>query len=129
MISQQRNFTSFFHGKEKVSSMASKCADVGSLRPEGYAAAKKGKKKCKEELVDGDGYSVADKNWGQYLLWFIVVTLVVWIILYVLKPLFLQSRDPTTGLPTGQVDTGKALAVSVIIAIIIIIILWLVKRR
>ena len=96
---QDRFSPVFFTGKEKLTPDSfflkmgdkGKCADVKALRPSGYEE-KKMKKKVMREEEEERGYSMADKNWGQYLLWFIVITLIAWIILYVLKPAFLQSR-------------------------------------
>lgn len=72
-------------------------------------------------------YSISDQNWGLYLVWFIVATLIIWIILYLLRPAFLQTRNPD-GSYTGNVDNGKAFGAAVVLALIIVLIIWLVRR-
>ena len=95
------------------------CSNVDRLRPEEYEAEPATKT-----------YSLAErpgKNWGQYLIAFVVITLIAWIVLYFLKPAFLQTKNPD-GTLTGQVDNGRTLATAVIIGIIGLIIWWLVAR-
>lgn len=58
---------------------------------------------------------------GALILWFIVFTVLFWLIFYSLKPSFVLQND------SNQVDTGKVLLASVIAAIILVIIIWLIK--
>lgn len=58
---------------------------------------------------------------GALILWFIIFTVLFWLIYYSLKPSFvLQSGS-------NQVDTAKVLLAAVISALILVIIIWLIK--
>ena len=70
----------------------------------------------------GDGWGKG--SWGTVLLWFIIVAVIVWFVLYSVKPTFVQKKDDA-GETTGEVDNGKALLWSVIIALIVAAIVWL----
>lgn len=72
-------------------------------------------------------YGVHEQTWGLYLVWFIITALIVWVILYLLRPAFLSSRNPD-GSYTGIPDTGKTLGAAVVIALIVVLIVWLVRR-
>lgn len=58
---------------------------------------------------------------GYFVLWFIVFTVLFWLIYYSLKPPFVLQSD------SSQVDTAKVLLAAVISAFILIIIVWLIK--
>ena len=58
---------------------------------------------------------------GTLILWFIVFTVLFWLIFYSLKPSFVLQSGTT------QVDTAKVLLASVIAALILIVIIWLIK--
>ena len=74
----------------------------------------------------GHGYQYGVHGWGAFLLWFIIIAVIVFIILYLLKPTFVQNFT-SGGVPTGEVNAGKALVSAIIIALIIVLILWLLK--
>lgn len=58
---------------------------------------------------------------GVLILWFIIFTVLFWLIYYSLKPSFvLQSNS-------DQVDTGKVLLAAVISALILVVVIWLIK--
>jgi uncharacterized BrkB/YihY/UPF0761 family membrane protein len=57
---------------------------------------------------------------GAALLWFIVFTVLFWLVYYSLKPSYVLEDD-------GQVDTAKVLLAAVITAILLLIIVWLIK--
>jgi hypothetical protein len=58
---------------------------------------------------------------GALVLWFIIFTVIFWLIFYSLKPSFvLQSGS-------NQVDTAKVLLAAVIAALILVVIIWLIK--
>lgn len=59
------------------------------------------------------------------LLWFIILTLIFWIIFYAWKPSIVQQTDQR-GNPTGEPDGVKVLVFSAIISLIIIIIIFIV---
>lgn len=64
------------------------------------------------------------KGWGwvgALILWFIIFTVLFWLIYYSLKPTFVLSNYSNT------VDTAKVLLSAVISSIILVIIIWLVK--
>src|ERR1700722_4405609 len=95
--------------------------NISRLQPEDYDTDKV------KEYQQTKNYSMAEKNWGHYLITFVVVTLVAWLILYFLKPAFLQTRNADGSL-TGLSDTGKTLGTSVIIGLLAVLILWFAKR-
>lgn len=71
------------------------------------------------------GYSLGS-GLGNLLLWFIVIAVIVWFILWALKPRAVQRLSPN-GDATGEVDTGKVLIGAIVIALIIVVILWLFR--
>jgi len=62
----------------------------------------------------------------SYIIWFIVIAIIVWVILIVTRPTWVQVYSPE-GQPTGVVDQGKAITWSVVIALIIVIIIWVIR--
>lgn len=84
---------------------------------------------CKKALAasgggrgGGAGYFLC-RGFGVYLLWFLILSLVAWVILFSLQPSFIMKNNPSTGL--NQLDTGKLLLYSVIIGLIVTLIIWL----
>lgn len=63
---------------------------------------------------------------GNLILWFLVIAVIVWFILWAWKPKAVQRLTPS-GEPTGEVDPGRVLVASIIIALIIVVIIWLIK--
>lgn len=63
---------------------------------------------------------------GNLILWFIIIAVIVWFILWALRPVAVQRLTPA-GEPTGEVDAGKVLIASIIVALIIVVIIWLIK--
>ncbi|AYV86266.1 MAG: hypothetical protein Solumvirus3_2 [Solumvirus sp.] len=60
-------------------------------------------------------------NWLSALVGFIILVIIIWIIIYAVKPSWAQVAG------SDKLDTGKALWAAIIIAIIIMIIIWLIK--
>ena len=58
---------------------------------------------------------------GALVLWFIVFTVLFWLIYYSLKPSFVLQSD------SNQVDTAKVLLAAVISALILVVLIWLIK--
>lgn len=58
---------------------------------------------------------------GAILLWFVIFTVLFWLIYYSLKPAFVLQND------SNQIDTAKVLLASVISALILVIIIWLIR--
>lgn len=56
---------------------------------------------------------------GWAVLWFIIIAVIVWLIIFSLKPSWAIDED-------GNVDTGKVLLASILISLIIVIIVWIV---
>lgn len=56
---------------------------------------------------------------GWAVLWFIIIAVIVWLIIFSLKPAWALNED-------GDVDTGKVLLASIVIALIIVIIIWII---
>lgn len=66
------------------------------------------------------GYDLG-MNWlGVLLLWFIIFTVLFWLIYYSLQPSFVKNSD-------GSINTGKVLLAAIVSAIILVIIIWLIK--
>ncbi len=57
---------------------------------------------------------------GVLILWFIIFTVLFWLIFYSLAPSWTLNQD-------GTINTGKVLLASIIAAIILVIIIWLIK--
>jgi len=64
-------------------------------------------------------------KWVTLLLWFIILTIVWWIILYAWKPTAVQTRD-SKGNPTGDPDGAKVLVASLLLSLIITILLFVI---
>jgi small-conductance mechanosensitive channel len=83
--------------------------------------------KCETDCVKkvyNDGMGTGTTNWGWFgmlLLWFVIFAVIIWLILYSLKPAFVL-RPGTT-----DVDTGRVLLFSIIAALILVIIVWLIR--
>lgn len=58
---------------------------------------------------------------GGLVLWFIIFTVLFWLIFYSLRPSFVLQSD------SNQVDTAKVLLAAVIAALILVIVIWLIK--
>jgi len=58
------------------------------------------------------------------ILWFIIITVVAWIILWSWKPEIVQKTD-SQGQPTGEPDGAKVLIGAVIIGVLAIIVIYL----
>jgi hypothetical protein len=63
----------------------------------------------------GHGYGAI----GWAVLWFLIIAVIVWLILFSLRPAWAVDED-------GNVDTGKVLLASIVIALIIVIIVWII---
>ncbi len=71
---------------------------------------------CKKKKV------ISCWSWlGALILWFIIFTVLFWLIYFSLKPSFVLQQD------SNQVDTAKVLLYAVISAIILVLIIWLIK--
>ena len=65
-------------------------------------------------------------GWGALVLWFIIIAVIAWFILYSLRPTWVQTKD-AQGLATGNIDAGRVLLASVVIALIVVIIVFLIR--
>ncbi len=65
----------------------------------------------------GHGHGYSSIGWG--VLWFIIIAVIVWLIIFSLKPAWSLDDD-------GNVDTGKVLLASIVIALIIVIVVWII---
>ena len=72
-------------------------------------------------VVDGSGYKQGGSNWVTGLIWFIILVVIIWLILYSIKPSWVLVPG------TQNVDSGKLLFGSIIVAIIVLIIIWVIK--
>jgi hypothetical protein len=58
---------------------------------------------------------------GALILWFIIFTVLFWLIFYSLKPNFVLQTNST------QIDTSKVLLSAIISSLILVIVIWLIK--
>ena len=78
-------------------------------------------KPCSNTLVMENSYTYTWTWFGWIILWFIVFTIIFWLIYYSLRPSFVLDPD------SNEVDTGKVLLASVISALILEVIIYLLK--
>src|SRR6056297_2983010 len=67
--------------------------------------------KCVDPCEDPCAVVKTDKgcgNWLSYLFWFVIIAIIVWFLLFSLKPDFVQKKDEE-GNTTGEVDQGRVL--------------------
>jgi len=78
---------------------------------------------CIEQCpVNTLGNKTYEWSWlGALILWFIIFTVLFWLIFYSLKPNFVLQTNST------QVDTSKVLLSAIISSLILVIIIWLIK--
>jgi hypothetical protein len=74
-------------------------------------------KPCCNKVITGYTWSWV----GALILWFIIFTVLFWLIFYSLKPSFVLQND------SNQIDTSKVLLSALIAALILVIIIWLIK--
>ena len=80
-----------------------------------------------DELVTEKGWEENEQcgnGWWFFLFWFLIVGIIVWFLLFALKPDFVQHTDEDDN-ATGEVDQGKVLLWAVIIALAIIFLMWI----
>lgn len=58
---------------------------------------------------------------GALLLYFVIFTVLFWLVYYSLKPSFVLQND------SNQIDTAKVLLAAVVSSFILVIIIWLVR--
>lgn len=75
-------------------------------------------------VKDHHDHCATGNNWWFYLFWFLVIGIVVWFLLFALKPDFVQ-KERHDGSPNGEVDQGKVLLWAVVIALIAIFLIWI----
>jgi hypothetical protein len=76
---------------------------------------------CDMEMKHHDhhehGYGYSSIGWA--VLWFIIIAVIVWLIVYSLRPTWALNED-------GELDTGKVLLAAIVIALIIVIVLYII---
>ena len=82
-------------------------------------------KECMDNSMvhDHHDHCAKENNWWFYLFWFLVIGVIVWFLLFALKPDFVQNEDDDHN-ATGEVDQGKVLLYAVVIALIAIFLIW-----
>lgn len=77
--------------------------------------------KCADPCADPCATtSYFDFGWlGMLLLWFIIFTVLFWLIYYSLNPAFVQNED-------GSINTSTVLLASIISSLILVIIIWVI---
>jgi hypothetical protein len=80
-------------------------------------------KKSEHDCTNKCGCDMGYKwGWlGALILWFIIFTVLFWLIFYSLHPPFVLHPSTT------QIDTAKVLLSAVIAALILVILVWLIK--
>jgi len=78
--------------------------------------------RCVEKEVNHQ--DVGCGNWWYLFWWFVIIAVIVWLILVLTCPEWIQQCD-CDGNPNGEIDQGKAVLYAVIIAIIISVLIWL----
>ena len=63
----------------------------------------------------------------KLLLWFVIVFIVVWFVLYMAHPTWVQNV--VNGAPDGTINNFKCVLYSLIVAIIVTLIVWFVCRK
>ena len=83
-------------------------------------------KECLENTVakEHHDHCSTGNGWWFYLFWFLIIGIIVWFLLFALKPDFVQKDDDDHN-STGEVDQGKVLLWAVIIALIAIFLIWI----
>ena len=83
-------------------------------------------RECMEKPMEKEpyGYAGCGYGWWFYLFWFLIVGVIVWFLLFALKPDFVQKDDDDYKY-TGEVDQGKVLLWAVIIALIAVFLIWI----
>lgn len=88
-------------------------ADLKSLSPKG------GKK---SQVSDKKGM-----DWVNLLVWFLVITILTYVILYTINPTFLQTTD-STGKPTGVSNPTTTVIAAVVIGLILSGIIYFIRK-
>lgn len=89
-------------------------ADLKSLSP-------KGGKKAQQQ-VDRKGV-----DWVNLLVWFLVISILAYVILYTWNPTFLQTTD-ATGKPTGVSNMTYTVIASAVIGIVLAGLLYFIRK-
>ncbi len=74
---------------------------------------------CDKDKCKSIGY-----GWGRIatiVLWFIIITILFWLIFYSLKPTFVLENG------SNQVDTSKVLLAAIIATIIVMVLIWVIE--
>ena len=91
-------------------------SDLKSLSP------KSGSRKAQQ------AYDKKGSSWVNILVWFLVVSILSYIILYTINPSYLQKKD-ANGNRTGVSDPWMTIIASLIIGLIVALIIYFVQRK
>jgi len=67
-------------------------------------------------------------KWINLLVWFLVASILSYVILYTWNPTYLQKKD-ATGKATGVSDPIMTIIASIIIGLIVLLIVWFFQRK
>lgn len=71
----------------------------------------------------GMGMHHVKSGFGHFVFWFILLTVFIWLIIYALRPTWALAP---AGTQPAALDTGKILWTSIVIALVLLLILWLI---
>ena len=114
-------------GRRPLSSLA-----PNSTRKGTYSECKEEEPSCGDEYSEHHEESYSHEHhegysgyWAWYILIFVIVVVVVWLILSAFRPTWVQQTNEA-GEPNGELDAGKSILWSVIIALGICILFWII---
>ena len=81
-------------------------------------------KECMDHAASKHSHDDCGNNWWFYLFWFLVIGVIVWFLLFALKPDFVQKEDDDYN-HTGECDQGRVLLWAVIISLIAVFLIWI----
>ena len=81
-------------------------------------------KECMEKDDHMYGEENAGQGWWFFLFWFLVIGVIVWFLLFALKPDFVLNEDDHCR-KNGEVDQGRVLGCAIVISLIIIFLVWI----
>lgn len=89
---------------------------IASLAPSGYQPVAT----LSPQPVVVQGQPVLRDSWVTYLIAFIVIAIIVYLILWAIRPQWLRNDD-------GSLNVGKTIGVAVVVAFILVLLWWALR--